>query len=90
MSNNLSLYQVLGAGRSLVGTFGSKIAALKAMRKINSNLKKGESPVFVSPGPDHWRAKENRKVPKRGAEPVWTGEGDNRTLIYVPSATYWL
>lgn len=69
---SLSLYQVLGAGRVVIGTFGSKLAALNAMRKINAKLVRGvDTPVFVSPGPDHWRYNANRTVPQRGAEYSW-------------------
>lgn len=72
---NLSLFVLLGAGRVVLATFAKKHHALKAMRTHNSKLASGESPVYVGPGPDHWRVKnKDQKVPKRGPDYRWAGE----------------
>lgn len=85
MKNSLVLYQLLGAGRQVIGSFGSKIAAIKAMRNYNSKIVKGiDSPAFVSPGPDHWRSKHDRSVPVRPAECVWQVINGEPTLVRVP------
>lgn len=83
IKKSLSLYQVLTLpNRVVVGTFGSKLAAVNAMRKTNKVLVKGiDSPVFVAPGPDHWRYATDRTVPARGAEYSWiTVEGEPALL----------
>lgn len=85
MTKSLDLYQVLSnVGRALVGTFGSKAAARNAMRKINASRKAGEPPVFVSPGPDHWRYKTDRTVPLRGPEYRWEVVNGEPALVVVP------
>lgn len=84
-----ALFRVMSAGNTLVGSFGSKFLALKAMRNYNRKLRPGERPVWITHGPDHWRAGTDTRIPKRGAEPVWEGSGDDRTLTFVPSAVYW-
>lgn len=84
-----SLFRVMSAGNILVGSFGSKFLALKAMRNYNRKLRPGERPAWVTHGPDHWRAKENSKVPRRGAEPVWVPGEPFPTLTFIPSAVYW-
>lgn len=83
-----NLFRVMSA-TGLVGSFGSKFLALKAMRSYNRKLRPGERPVWITHGPDHWRAKENSRVPKRGAEPVWIKKDGELTLTYVPAAVYW-
>lgn len=86
-----SLFRVYTAGRVLLGSFGSKFLALKAMRTYNAKLKPGERPAWVSYGPDHWRAKNEKAndIPKRGPEPVWERRGDDLSLVWVPNAVYW-
>lgn len=85
MTKSLALYQVLSnSGRALVGTFGSRLAALNAMRKINAKLAKGEPSVFVSPGPDHWRYKTDRSVPMRGPDYRWESVNSEPSLVIVP------
>ena len=72
---NKLLFRLFGPGRTNLGSFSRRDQAMKAMRHHNSNLKPGQSSVYVGPGPDHYRViHKDQVVPQRGPDYRFVGE----------------